>query len=379
MILPYITNKDEFLAAVAHKDEIGVNVRDGYTVVAYNVAFPDTFDSPEALECRGIIFDNVTGKVIRRPLHKFFNVNEKEHTQIGDLVNEGIVSVTTKLDGAMVAPFLCNGKIIWGTKRVAEEFERYLEHHPLTQTTGMKAFVAECIFAGLTPIFEFHDPNFIPSKIVVQYDRAFLRLIAVRDNKTGAYEHKKGSVFRKAVEYGVETVPHFAFGPSTTLVDIMKVVENMSNDEGVVVELVETGPVKIKSPWYVKRHKIKEMFNHPHITAQLVLDCHATASIDDIMPYIEESDRVYFGEFARDLHVLIDAVGAWAVATKAKFSTKKDFALSEYRAAAFSNIVFRLFDRPDEDVFLFVVDQLKNHLGKQSKFEDWKVKAGELV
>jgi len=376
---PIISNKDEFLAKVSHKDEIGVLVRDGYTVVAYNVAFPDTFDVPEALECRGIVFCNETGRVLRRPFHKFFNLNEKEHTQLPKLMNESIVSVTQKVDGAMIAPFICNNEIVWGTKRVAENFSEFLSGHPLTEDKNLRSFVVDCIFSGKTPIFEFHDPEFSPSKIVVQYDKAFMRLLAIRDMKTGVYEHRSGSLFKRAEDLGLDIVKSYDEDKETSLIEILKKVENLEGDEGVVVDLADVGQIKIKSPWYVKRHKIKEMFNHPHITAQLVLDLHSDVSVDDIYPYINEQDRAFFEKFSKDLHCLIDNIVKWAISVRMKYDSRKEFALSNDKSNPFSSIVFRIFDEPSEQkAFEAVISQLKNNIGRQIKFEQWCESARKL-
>jgi hypothetical protein len=48
----------------------------GVTVGCYMFQDRDTFDSVESLECRGIAFDD-QGRVLSRPLHKFFNAGER--------------------------------------------------------------------------------------------------------------------------------------------------------------------------------------------------------------------------------------------------------------------------------------------------------------
>ena len=72
-ILPYI--KDEKSILVMNK--VAPNGHP-YTVIDYVVVTESTFggDGPR-LECRGIAFDGISGKIIRRPLHKFFNYGEK--------------------------------------------------------------------------------------------------------------------------------------------------------------------------------------------------------------------------------------------------------------------------------------------------------------
>ncbi len=95
---PYISTISDVLLAIEGRDEFVVAEKEGYTVINYNVMMADTFpdviddqasgmfeqyDYYAALrrECRGIIFDTATGEILRRPFHKFFNVNEREETQ----------------------------------------------------------------------------------------------------------------------------------------------------------------------------------------------------------------------------------------------------------------------------------------------------------
>ncbi len=66
---------------VAEKTEIRfLSQPYGLTVACYLFMDAATFDTPAALECRGITFDK-TGAVVSRPLHKFFNIGEREETQ----------------------------------------------------------------------------------------------------------------------------------------------------------------------------------------------------------------------------------------------------------------------------------------------------------
>jgi len=118
---PYITNISDVLPAIQGRDEFVVAEKEGYTVINYNVMMADTFDCNIRRELRGIIFDTATGDIIRRPFHKFFNVNEREETQdhVVDMSQDH--RILEKLDGSMIAPFIVNGQLIWGTKMGATD------------------------------------------------------------------------------------------------------------------------------------------------------------------------------------------------------------------------------------------------------------------
>ena len=102
-VLPHIQGRDEFVVAE----------RDSYTVINYIVSMSDTFEmsGPNDLtgairrECRGLIFDKA-GVLISRPFHKFFNVNEREETQMNviDLGQPHVIM--EKMDGSMIRPLI---------------------------------------------------------------------------------------------------------------------------------------------------------------------------------------------------------------------------------------------------------------------------------
>lgn len=119
MSFPVITNISDVLGVIEGHKEFYVSDKGDYKVINYQVAFADTFPAIVSLgdairrECRGIIFDN-DGEIIRRPYHKFFNFREKEETSTLELSRSHVV--LEKLDGSMVAPFIVNGEIIFGSK-----------------------------------------------------------------------------------------------------------------------------------------------------------------------------------------------------------------------------------------------------------------------
>lgn len=206
---PYITNISDVLPAIEGRDEFVVAEKEGYTVINYNVMMADTFPNvleevpvknwdgsngmswrfdPYAAircECRGIIFDSKTGDIIRRPFHKFFNVNEREETQdhVVDLSRPHVI--LEKLDGSMIAVFAHEGKLIWGTKMVAQDFHELVEQFVKESDIDYEGFCWELINSGHTPIFEWMHPQ---KRIVIDYGKEpTLTLTAIRNIVTGAY------------------------------------------------------------------------------------------------------------------------------------------------------------------------------------------------
>jgi RNA ligase len=187
----------DYLAAIKDRSEFVVVEKDGgYTVINYLVQMADTFPDPETAsspeerrnfilrrECRGIIFSTATGHVIAKRLHKFFNVNEREETQVGKVDFSEPHVILEKLDGSMITPVWTTLGLRWGTKMgvtmVALPVEEFVAEHP------EYVDLAElCRDNRLTPIFEWTSRK---QTIVIDYPTDNLVLIAIRNNVTGEY------------------------------------------------------------------------------------------------------------------------------------------------------------------------------------------------
>lgn len=198
---PEIRTLDDIRQAIEGRDEFIIAERGPFKIVCYVVAMPDTFpevrrkvgdvweeDHNFAIrrECRGMIFCSTTGKILRRPLAKWFNINEKDETQLNKLDFNLSHKVYTKLDGSMIAPFEAGygtGDIRFGTKmgisEVALQAEKFVELHP-----SIMEFSKWCIQNRLTPIYEYTSPN---NRIVVPYQTEAMTLLAVRHMETGEH------------------------------------------------------------------------------------------------------------------------------------------------------------------------------------------------
>jgi len=201
---PIIKNISDVLPAIEGRDEFVVAVKEGYTVINYNMMMTDTFPDVDTWdyaygeavptedvnakirrECRGIIFDTATGNIIRRPLFKFFNINEREETQLHNLDFSKEHWVDTKLDGSMIASFAHEGNLVWGTKMVAPDFHDMVEKFVESSDVDYAGFCWKLINAGYTPIFEWMHPQ---KRIVIDYGKEpALTLLAVRHMVTGVF------------------------------------------------------------------------------------------------------------------------------------------------------------------------------------------------
>jgi RNA ligase len=189
-VLPHIEGCKEFVVAE----------RDGFTVINYNVTMPDTFPPIKVAggsakqrearsltnrmrrECRGLKF-HTDGKIAARPFFKFFNVGERDETQIKNIDFSQPHNIEEKRDGSMLHPFLLDGGIRWMTKMGLSDVALQAEEF-INTTSNYVPFARYCIDNGLTCIFEYTSPD---NKIVVDYDQPALILLSVRNNITGNF------------------------------------------------------------------------------------------------------------------------------------------------------------------------------------------------
>lgn len=167
--------------------------RGDHKIVNYVCMTPDTF--PEIIdgcniaeirrEFRGLIFD-VDGKLIRRPLHKFFNVGEKTSTQLPNMDISNPHLIYTKLDGSMVAFYRTNECSIWGTKLGNTDIAKQIKFFVDNKTDiSYKEFANDLFSDGYTTIFEWLSRS---NRIVIDNGpEDKLILTAIRNMKTGQY------------------------------------------------------------------------------------------------------------------------------------------------------------------------------------------------
>ena len=102
---PQLHTLSQVRAAINDAKEFIIAERDYGWVVNYMVAglttFPEVQTVNDAIrrECRGLIFDQ-DGNLISRPLSKFFNVNERDETQINRIDLSQPHVILEKLDVA---------------------------------------------------------------------------------------------------------------------------------------------------------------------------------------------------------------------------------------------------------------------------------------
>lgn len=305
MTFPYITNISDVLPYVGDGSQFGVFDReDGTTVIKYNYVDANTFTEGTALErafrreFRGITFLTKTGEILSRPYHKFFNLNENQYSLAGDQ-NLTNAYVYEKLDGSMIHTFLVNNEIFYATKAGTTDtslrVKEWVENHP--NRLNFEAFVRDSHKSKITPIFEWLDHR-IP--IVVDYEKSNLVLTAMRDLRSGHY-YSYGLLENFGKVYGIDVVKTYDLD---NLDEIVRTAKELEGGEGFVIRKGDGDMIKIKSEWYVFLHKNREGILKERHVLQAILD----ETIDDILPFVTESDRLAVDKYRTEIIAEIESV-----------------------------------------------------------------------
>jgi RNA ligase len=187
---PQIKTIDDVLPHISGREEFRVMEKEGYTVINYAVAFEETFlwDSNDPVgsairrECRGMIF-NQDGELISRPYAKFFNIGEKEETQLNKVNLYESHIVLEKLDGSMIRPIPTSEGFNLATKAGVTEISQQAEVF-ISDKPHYAKFIHSMFDGKLTPIFEWVSRK---NRIVVDYENDNLILTAIRNTEMGNY------------------------------------------------------------------------------------------------------------------------------------------------------------------------------------------------
>lgn len=376
---PIINTIDDVLPAIQGRDEFIVADKGDYTVINYNVAFEDTFTIDPAnpavgamrRECRGLIF-YPDGRLMSRPFHKFFNIGEREETQLQNIDLSQPHEIMEKMDGSMIRPVMVGDDLRLGTKMGVTDTSIAAEQ---ILKEGQLGWMATMMLQGVTPLFEFVSPD---NRIVVEYDQAELVLLAIRRNTTGEYFSAKDIDALRDNKF-FPVVPFYG-NVDGSLSDYIARQRGKEGREGDIIA-VGNMRYKIKNDWYVRIHKVKDKIRSGrHILALLLEN-----ELDDVYPHLDEADFKKVKLFESSFHeafketarLLVDDVGA--VCRMAK--DKKDLAVNIIPKSTLNafgkTLAFRVYDnmqRGDFDIS-FVVNQellnhVKSHLFKNTKYDE---------
>jgi RNA ligase len=304
---PQIYSINDVLPHIEKYEEFKVYEKDWYTIINYAVNLEETFTwnnddilgSSIRRECRGLIFDTTSGKLLSRPYHKFFNVGEKEETSIDKInLNESHI-VLEKLDGSMIRPIPTPDGFRLATKSGITDISEQAGVF-IADKSNYARVIQKFILSNKTPIFEWVSRK---NRIVIDYPEDNLILTAIRDNSTGTYTPYDVMV-NYANAWNIPVVKAIAGDNETDLNLIVEHIRKWEDNEGVVLRFNSGHMGKIKADDYVLKHKTKEQINLEKNVIQIILD----DSVDDLIPLLTESDAKRLKDYQSSFWSSIDSV-----------------------------------------------------------------------
>jgi RNA ligase len=367
---PYITHINDVLPHIEGRKEFRVIEKEGYTVIKYMVVLEDTFQwddndpvgSAIRRECRGITF-NENGDLICRKYQKFFNVGEKEETQVNKINLYEPHIVLEKLDGSLIStqptPYgfrLCTKSGITSVAMNAEVFVADKPHYA--------TFINKCIQRKISPLFEWCSRK---NRVVVDYPEDQLILTGMRYNDTGLYV-----TYDTMKDYATSwNIPVVNAVNGLAVQDInlfVKQVREWDDGEGVVIRFDSGHMCKVKSADYVLRHKSKESISQE----KNVLDCILQDAVDDLIPLLTPEDAERLQRFQKaflagledvctDIHDLYRQID--------KGQDQKEYAIIAVASVLpeYQPFMYRL--RQGVPIKNLVVEQIRKSLSTQNKLD----------
>ena len=386
---PIIETIDDVLPHIEGREEFRVFDKEWYSVVNYMVNLEDSFPSvivsggsakmrdERSLtyrmrrECRGLIFD-LEGKLISRPYHKFFNVGEKEETQLNKVNLYEPHVVLEKLDGSMIRPIPTADGFRLATKAGVTDVSMNAETF-IVDKPKYAEFIKYCIRKDSTPIFEWVSRQ---NRIVVDYPEDNLIITAVRSNKTGFYVPY--SILQSLAQDFKLPLVKAIDGLSVQNIELfVNQIREWEDTEGVVLRFDSGQMVKIKTDDYVLRHKSKDAISQEKNVIQTIVE----DTVDDLIPLLTPEDahriRAFSGAFwmaledvATDLHDQYQSLN--------KKGTQKDFAMVVQKQVPkhLQHFMFSMYR--GEPIKNLLVSSISKSLSTQTKVNEARWMWGDL-
>lgn len=354
-MFPKIENIEDMRKAVEHIPEIRfMKQENGTTVCCYMISGENTFQNEFALEARGITFDE-NGKVISRPFHKFFNMNEREHIRFENIDWSKVKRIMDKRDGSLVSTV----SLGWGifdlkskksfTSDVVIAAKKWMEDKP-----DYIDFCKMITKFNMTAIFEWTSPT---SRIVLPYKEDCLTLLAVRSNTYGRYFSKE--VYNVwANEYDIPMVEEYpelidTFKDEKALINL---IETAKGIEGWVVQFENGDMIKIKTKEYCEKHKTITFLRERDIVSMIVNE-----TIDDLKSILI-ADNINIDEILKLETEVVECIREIENAIddsyeKQKLLDRKDFALY-YKKHRYFGLLMQKYNGKEPDVKEYFIRNL---------------------
>lgn len=323
-----------------HYTSLGNHMR----VFSYHIAGLTSWMQPDALECRGIMFELINGEPFRiasRPMEKFFNLAERTAWNMTDCEYAGlnkpvleydqIDRYEDKADGSLMSSYHFmdpedNNRInvMLKSKTSLHSDQANAANRWLYAHTDLLDFIDDCEAVGYTVNLEYVAPT---NQIVIAYAEESLKILNVRHRDTGEYypndELMRSPVFRK---YAVD---QFMFEEGTDVEARVKAMYEETGIEGYIIVFKDGSRVKVKTTAYCLLHKTKDS-----ITNNKDLVCAVAQGTSDDLRQLFLDDPLSLTKIKEFEDHVVGAVGSTLTQLKAAYKECAGMERREYAIKA---------------------------------------------
>ena len=323
-------------------------------VSVYNYLLNDysSFKTDDHRELRGLTIVNSDKERVFPALRKFWNLNENEDYQYNKVKNWTIKHVYDKADGSMIQPILVNGELVLKTKQGFTNSQVKMAQDILDSNTELHFFILDMFDQGWSPIFELVGED---NKIVLDYKENKLILIAVR-NADGEFinPHK--------VNCPIEVVKEF----DLTLDECIEKCKTEKDIEGFVIRFTNSETVKIKSNWYLDRHRLVSEADSYKSILKLILE----DDLDDVLSTVSKTKR---DELQEINHQVLDYLASFIIEIENIIKTgdggnRRGF-VAKYMSHRFFSVIMSAIK--GHDVKETLIDYLQRKYNKEEKAKEF--------
>lgn len=205
------------------------------------------------LMCRGLVTENITGKIVGRSFPKFFNLEEKRHKSTKEF------TVFTKLDGSLGIVFYYEGQWVFSSRgSFTSPHAEFLSHHIRNNRIDFLNYANR----NATYLFEIIHPDL---RIVVNYGEEKKTVLL------GSFWTKCGKedldVLDKYKSF-IETVDVHKSYSKKSLHHLKSL--NIENEEGFIIRFSNGERCKIKFKSYIEMHSIVTNLTNTKIWKMMV-------------------------------------------------------------------------------------------------------------
>lgn len=307
-------------------------------------------------QARGIIFRD-DGTIVARPFSKFFNLNERTETMVDNLPWHEDVEIFEKVDGSCGIGYIVNDVWRLATPGSMESDQAIKGSQMFSNLSYNLAHLpTDC-----TPVFEIIYPE---NRIVVDYDgQRFLSLLAIFEHN--GQEWHPSRVDQIAAKCGFRR-------PRRYNLSLRGEIPFEENSEGYVARFSSGLRVKVKSPAYLRIHRL---LNHmsPKGVIELIrgseyrttvkdLPQNIQRDFDDIRAYVQGLHNSIVHEAEDCFNFMLGKLGRFPNVTR------KDYALfiQANVPVELTGFVFALLDNKEieDKVWRLVLEKVKDEKTK---------------